>query len=108
MAPSNTLSGRPVMRALPALRRPVNPKIAEARSTDLLQALFESRPVADVEFCGASHRGHLRRFKRTDHPRRRADDQGMLGKLFAFCDHRTRADDAAAANSRAVHYDRSH
>src|SRR4029079_14851402 len=108
MARSNIRSGWLVMRALPAPRKRASPKIAEACSTDLLQALFEARSVGDVEFCSTSHCRHLGWFKRADHPRWRADDQGVLGKLLAFGNHRTGTDDAAAANSCTVHDNRTH
>src|SRR5258708_3813883 len=78
------------------------------RSTDPLQAFLESRTVADVEFGSTSHRRDLRGLEGADHTRRRPDDQRMLGKLLAFRDHRSRADDTAAADLRAVHDDRAH
>src|ERR1700737_4228152 len=77
-------------------------------STDLLQTLFEARPVGGIEFRGASHCRDLRGIERADNTRRRADDQRVLGKLLAYGNHRTGADDATAADPGAVHDDRAH
>src|SRR5258708_576245 len=83
-------------------------KPRSSSSADLLQPLLVSRPIGDVEFRGASHLGGLHGIERADHPGRRSDDQGVLGKLFSFGDDRPRADDAAAADPGAVHDDRTH
>ena len=53
---------------------------------DLLQTVFESRPVDGVEFRGTAHRRHLLRRKGADHARRRPDDQGVFGKFLALGD----------------------
>ena len=45
------------------------------RQPIFFRPFLESRPVGDVEFRGTSHRLDLRGIERTDHPRRRADDQ---------------------------------
>src|ERR1700686_4328493 len=125
--------GRPAMRGLRARPRPANPRTAESpiafssevdagsreenasgalvliqsepelSSAYLLQAFLESRPVGGIELRGTSHPRHLRGVEHPDHPRRRADDQGVLGKLLALGDDGARADDAAAADPRAVH-----
>src|SRR5947209_20592074 len=84
------------------------PERRQLSSADLLQAVLEARTVADIKLRSTSHRSDLRRIERADHPRRRAQYQRMFGKLFSFGDHRAGADDAAAADPRAVHHDRSH
>src|SRR6266403_3424472 len=99
MAARNIRFGPPATKKPRARRRPKNPKVLQAtrdvkrpRLADFLQTFFESRSVADVEFRGNSHRRDLRRLEGADYPRRCADDQGMLGKLFSFGDDRARAD----------------
>src|SRR6202043_657473 len=67
-----------------------------------------TRAVLLIVLRGATGLLDLIRFERTDHPRRRTDDQGVLGKLLAFGDDRTCADDAVAADLRAVHHDCPH
>src|ERR1700681_3090699 len=99
--------GPPAMRRSRAKPRPAN-RAVDPRSADLLQALAVAGSVGDIESRRTSHRRYLRGFEAADHPRRRPDDQGMLGKLFAFGDDRACADDAATADAGAVHDDRPH
>src|SRR5262249_6291565 len=56
---------------------------AERSSADLLQAFFETRAISDIEARRAARALGFRGFKRADHARGSADDEGVFGKFLA-------------------------
>src|SRR4051812_12069114 len=79
-----------------------DPNVGRWRSADLLQALREPAGVGDVVGRVAGDRLRRRVVERADHAGRRADDERVVRELLVLGHDAARADDAIAADLRAV------